>query len=277
MSNNKLLAQYGLKFNPFLQTIPAEYLWTPPRFDHFLYRVESIIIDGGFIMISGEPGLGKSKLLQLLAGKLKDVGGIEIGVMERPQSNLGDFYCELGDLFDTNFSLMSRYAGFKNLRAKWRSHIAQTLFKPVLLIDEAQEIPSQCLNEIRLLGSVNFDSDSLITTILCGDNRLPERFREPALIPVGTRIKCRHNIEPYSKDDLLSFLNHVITAAGAAHLMTNELKITLIEHCLSNPRILMNYAAELLDRAMHKNLALLDEKLFFDTFSDLPKPKPRKK
>ena len=269
MSKNILLAQYGLKYNPFLPAIPVADIWTPPDFDSFFFRLENIVLDGGFAMITGEPGLGKSKDLQLLSSKLKQIGDVVVGVMERPQSSLADFYRELGDLFGITLSVANRYGGFKALRAKWKAHISSTLFRPVLLIDEAQEMPTPCLSEIRLLGSIRFDSECLLTTVLCGDTRLTDRLRETPLLPLGTRIRSRLVLKPLSRDELQSLLDHLLHAAGAPSLMTDELKQTIVQHCAANPRILMHQCAELLDHAMRKNLSHLDEKLFFDTFGAL--------
>jgi type II secretory pathway predicted ATPase ExeA len=277
LSPNKLLAQYGLKFNPFLPAIPDTDIWAPPAFDAFFFRLENIVLDGGFAMITGEPGLGKSKALQLLSSKLRQIGDVAVGVMERPQSSLADFYRELGDLFGITLSVSNRYGGFKALRAKWKAHISSTLFRPVLLIDEAQEMHIQCLSEIRLLGSIHFDSDCLLTTVLCGDTRLPDRLRETPLLPLGTRIRSRLILSPLSRDELQSLLEHLLSAAGAPHLMTDELKQTIVEHCAQNPRILMQQCAELLENAMRKDLSLLDEKLFFDTFGALKRPPKKRK
>ena len=278
MSKNTLLARYGLKYNPFLPAIPDADIWHPPDFDRFFFRLENIVLDGGFAMITGESGLGKSKTLQLLSSKLRQIGDVVVGVMERPQSTLADFYRELGDLFGITLSVSNRYGGFKALRAKWKAHIASTLFRPVLLIDEAQEMPTPCLSEIRLLGSVHFDSDCLLTTVLSGDTRLPDRLRETPLLPLGTRMRSRMILSPLSRDELQDLLEHLLSAAGAPHLMTDELKQTIVEHCAGNPRILMQQCAEILDHALRKDLTVLDEKLFFDTFGALKRAtKPRKK
>jgi general secretion pathway protein A len=110
--DKKILALYGLKWNPFLPDIPVESLWTPPFFEPFFFRLENLITDGGFVMISSEPGLGKSKTLQLIAHRLKPLQDVCIGVMERPQSCLGDFYRELGAIFGVNLSPANRYGGF---------------------------------------------------------------------------------------------------------------------------------------------------------------------
>lgn len=267
MNDKKLLALYGLKWNPFSPTIPTEALWHPPGIDNFFYRLETLIMDGGFAMICGEPGLGKSKNLQLCAQRLSPMNEVVVGVMQRPQSSLADFYREMGELFGVNLTPANRYGGFKALRQRWQSHIQSTLFRPVLLIDEAQEMVTNCLNEIRLLSSANFDSQCLLTTVLCGDTRLPERFRSTALVSLGSRIRLRMTLEPYEPQLLFDYLKNCIQQAGAAHLMTEPLMQTLSEHASGNLRMLTTMAAELLERAVQKELAQLDEKLFLETFS----------
>jgi len=267
MNNKTLLALYGLKFNPFLPNIPVEDLWHPPGMESFFYRVENLVMDGGFAIICGEPGLGKSKNLQLLAHRLNRIGDVVVGVMERPQSNLSDFYREMGTLFGVNLSPSNRYGGFKALRERWKSHIKNTLFRPVLLIDEAQEMLTPCLNEIRLLGSDHFDSKCILTSVLCGDMRLPERFRNTALVSLGTRVRVRMTLKPYSRDDLTAYLDHAVSQAGASQLMTRNLMQTLADHAAGNLRVLNGMAAEMLSEAVRKEIAQLDEKLFLEMFS----------
>jgi general secretion pathway protein A len=267
MKNKELLALYGLKYNPFLPSIPVEALWSPPEIDLFSFRLENLITDGGFALICGEPGLGKSKVLQILANRLHRLDDVVVGVMERPQSSLNDFYREMGSLFGVNLSPANRYGGFKVLRNRWKDHIISTLFRPVLLIDEAQEMMTCCMNELRMLGSAHFDSQCLLTTVMCGDKRLPERFRSSALVSLGSRIQFRMMLEPYSPQELLNCLEHALEQAGAAHLITQSLKETLVEHASGNIRVLNNMAAELLAVGAQKKAKRLDEKLFLEVFS----------
>lgn len=267
MNDKKLLALYGLKWNPFLPDIPTEALWQPPLVEHLLFRLENLVMDGGFAMISGEPGQGKSKLLQLVSNRLNQLEDVKVGVMERPQSSLADFYRELGSLFEVNLRPSNRYGGFKALRERWSDHIKRTLFRPVLLIDEAQEMTAVCLNELRLLGSAHFDSRCLLTTIISGDTRLPGRFRQSDLVALGSRIRVRNLIEPYDRSAMTDYLQHALKQAGADHLMSEGLKETLVEHASGNLRLLNNMAAELLTQGAREDLPQLDEKLFFSTFS----------
>jgi len=166
--------------------------------------------------------------------------------------------------------------GFKELRERWKSHIKSTLFRPVLLIDEAQEMLTGCLNELRLLSSVDFDSQNLLTTVICVDNRLSERFRARDLISLGSRMRFRLKLEPYIKEDLLDYMLHALEQAGTPHLMTTNLMETLVGHCLGNQRVLNNMAAELLAMGLKKDCSQLDEKLFMETFSRKPSPRPKK-
>ena len=270
MNDKQLLALFGLKWNPFLPNIPVEALWSPPGIDNFIFRIENLVMDGGFALICGEPGLGKSKNLQILSHRLGRLEDVVVGVMERPQSSLSNLYREMGHLFGVNLSPANRYGGFKALRERWQEHIKNTLFRPVLLVDEAQEMVTCCLNELRLLGSADFDSRCLLTVVLSGDMRLPERFRSSALVSLGSRMRLRMMLEPYGKDVLHNYMKHALQEAGAPHLMSQTLVETLVNHASGNLRLLNTMAADLLDAGAQKELTQLDEKLFLEIFSRNP-------
>ena len=98
--NPKLLALYGLKWNPFTPDVPTEALYVPPQIENFCWRIEQAHLrEGGFALIHGEPGSGKSVVMRLLAERLARLADLSVGVIHHPQSNLSDFYRELGDLF----------------------------------------------------------------------------------------------------------------------------------------------------------------------------------
>ena len=99
MNIKKLLAVYGLKWNPFSPELPSEGLFLTPRIEQFAWRVEQLVQEGGFALITGESGTGKSVALRIVAGRLAALRDVSVGVIERPQSRTADFYRELGDLF----------------------------------------------------------------------------------------------------------------------------------------------------------------------------------
>jgi general secretion pathway protein A len=97
--SRKLLALYGLKYNPFISDIPVEALCSYPKLENFCWRVEqSLLREGGFALVSGEPGTGKSVALRILADRLTRVRDTQLGVISHASSRLADFYRELGPL-----------------------------------------------------------------------------------------------------------------------------------------------------------------------------------
>ena len=276
--NQKLLALYGLKWNPFSPELPTEAIYVPPKIENFCWRIEHAQIrEGGFAMIHGDPGSGKSIVLRLLAERLKRLPDITVGAINHPQSNLADFYRELGDIFAVPLKPSNRWGGFKALRERWLSHLESSRCRPVLLIDEAQEMTPQVLSELRLLASARFDSQPLLCIVIAGDARLIEKLRREELIPLGSRIRTRLATEFASRDELLACLDHLLAGAGNASLMTPQLRHTLCDHAAGNYRILTTLAAELLAAAAQRDLPVLDEKLYLDVFAQPDRPAQRGK
>lgn len=272
--SKKLLALHGLKWNPFSPDLPLEGLLMTPQVEHFCWRMATIHVrEGGFALVRGDVGTGKSVGLRLLHDRLSRERDVTVGALEHPQCSLGDFYRELGDLFAVPLKPSNRWGGFKGLRAKWQDHVDKRLTRPVLLVDEAQEMCAAALNELRLLSSACFDSRTLLSVVLAGDKRLDERLGHEDLAPLASRIRTRLVLEPASRDELLAYLKHVMGAAGNARLMTTELMGTLCDHALGNYRALMTMAGDLLAAAVQREQTQLDEKLFLEIFAVPSGPK----
>ncbi len=274
--NKKLLALYGLKWNPFSPELPTEALIITPRIEHFYWRIEQgLIQEGGFALVTGDPGTGKSVVLRLLAERLGQLRDISVGAIAHPSSNLADFYREMGDLFGVELKPHNRWGGFRALRDRWLAHLEGTLLRPVLLIDEAQEMHPAVLSELRLLSSMQFDSRTLLTVVLAGDARLTTKLRRDELLPLGSRLRTRLVMEYADRSELMACLKHLLATAGNASLMTPELMQTLCDHAVGNYRVLTGMAAELLASAAQQEITQLDEKLYLEVFG-APAAKSRK-
>jgi general secretion pathway protein A len=273
--NKKLLSLYGLKWNPFSPDLPSEGLRVTPRIESFCWRIEqSQVREGGFALITGDPGTGKSVALRLLAERLANLRDVSVGALAHPQSNVADFYREMGDLFGVALKPHNRWGGFKALRERWQAHIETTLVRPLLLIDEAQEMSPAVLSELRLLSSTRFDSRNLLAVVLAGDGRFVDQLRRPELLPLASRIRIRLLMEYASREELLACLEHLLETAGNRKLMTPELMHTLCDHALGNYRMMTTMAAELLAAAAQREATQLDEKLYLEVFAAPQAAKP---
>lgn len=132
------------------------------------------------------------------------------------------------------------------------------------------------LNELRLLASARFDSQSLLCVVLAGDARLLDKLRREELIPLGSRIRTRLATETATREELLACLDHLVERAGNASLMTRELKQTLVDHAAGNYRVFITMAGELLMSAAQREITTLDEKLYLQVFARPDAPAARR-
>jgi general secretion pathway protein A len=274
--NKKLLSLYGLKWNPFTPDVPAEALLVTPKIESFAWRIEQLVREGGFAAIHGDPGTGKSVVLRILATRLEAIADVTVGVLSRPQAHANDFYRELGELFGVALSPHNRWAGAKALRQRWKTHIEASLCRPVLLVDEAQEMLPSVLGELRLLCSTDLDSRQVLTVVLAGDQRLADKLRTPELMALGSRLRTRLRLEPACPEELQAHLRHVLAQAGSPKLIADAVVTTLSEHAAGNLRVLMNLGHELLAAAVEREAATIDEKLFFEVYGQTIERRGRK-
>jgi general secretion pathway protein A len=248
MNAKKLLSLWGLKWNPFSPELPSEGLLVTAS-DRELRLARRAAGPGGRLRADlGRVGNRASRWpadRRRTPGRAARRGGRGAGAAAVQEA---DFYRELGDIFSVKLSPSNRWGGFKALRERWRP-IWPSRIKPVLLIDEAQEMAPEVLSELRMLSSADFDATSLLTVVLSGDGRLPELLRHPDLIPLGTRIRTRLNTEaPRARNSANSSAR--LGQGRQRHADDAELMDTLVDHAAGNYRLLMTMGGELLAYGM---------------------------
>lgn len=273
MTTDPIRSTFGLRFHPFRSDVPVEALHVSPALETFLFRVEQQVRDGGFACISGPPGAGKSAALRLLCERVNAIKDATSGVLTRPQGNNADFYRELGHLFGVTLTPHNRWAGSKVLRETWLAHIDQTRTRPVLIIDEAQEMKAPVLAELRLLTSMNLDARALLTVVLAGDDRLVTKFRTPDAAPIASRIRSRIELGETPPDEIRLALERLLEHAGRPELMTEGVLDAIAQHATGNLRAAVSMADHLLVHALQHDRAQIDEQAFFEVFK-VPDERP---
>jgi general secretion pathway protein A len=271
--SQRLCQFFGLKFNPAGPEVPTEALFKPPRLEPFFFRVSHQVREGGFALITGESGLGKSVTLRLVCDRLSKARDVLVIPLQQSLGSVRDFYRELSERFEVPLGAHNRWASFKALRQRWASHIEQCAYRPIVVLDEAQSTPTAVLEELKILSSKDFDSKQLLLLVLCGDGRLTERLAEPDLVPLGNRVRARLRLEPATGKELRDCLEHLVREAGGEALLTPELMTVVAEHSMGNYRVMMNTLGELLYAALQREAKGLDEKLFFELFTPTHTPR----
>ncbi len=247
---DKRLARFGLSFHPFAAAVAPAMCLLTPEMQHVISRCDQLVAHGGFALIVGESGTGKSTLLRCLHARLAEHTDLVAGILTRPQASVADFYRELGSLFNVSLVPHNRWAGSGVLRERWHAHWGTSRQRPVLIVDEAQEMYVPVLNELRLLCAAELDAVSLLSVILAGDVRLSEHLQERELLPLASRIRVQYRTQAASIVELEQLLDHLLRRAGNAELVTEGLKHSLAEHACGNRRSLIHLADQLLDAAL---------------------------
>lgn len=273
--SNAINRSFGLKWNPFAKDVPDDGLVALPQIDYFVRRMDRLVDEGGFAMLTGDPGLGKSAAMRLLHCTLKKRRDVTVAKIDRPQSSVSDFYRELGHAFGVSVGASNRWGGFRTLRERWRSTIENKLVRPVLLVDEAQEIHGAVMSEIRILSSDEFDSNTLLTVAFAGDSRLAANLATPELQPLESRMRVKLTLQPLPTATIVEALTDLCTKAGNPNLLTPGLMQALGDHGHGNFRAVMNIAGDMLLEAYERKLDRLDEQLYMESMESRIPSTPR--
>lgn len=144
--------------------------------------------------------------------------------------------------------------------------IDKSRIRPVLIIDEAQEMKSSVFAELRLLSSMNLDARALLTVIIAGDERLSARLNTTDMLPIQSRIRTHLQLGHAEPEHLYAVLDKSIEHAGRPDLITDDVKHALSTHAHGNLRAMMTMADHLLSHTIEHELSGIDEQVFFDVF-----------
>jgi general secretion pathway protein A len=210
------LTFFGLNEKPFAITPDPRYLYLSERhaeaLAHLLYGINEA---GGFVQLTGEVGTGKTTIVRsLLAQTPKNA---EIALILNPKMTAPEFLltiCEelgigvpdsaLGSLKDL-VDILSHYL----LRAHAAGH------RVVLVVDEAQNLSPEVLEQVRLLTNLETNTQKLLQIILIGQPELRELLASYELRQLAQRVTGRYHLNPLSRDETTAYVRHRLRVAGA--------------------------------------------------------------
>ncbi len=204
---------FGLNEKPFSITPDPRYLYLTRRHaDALAHLIYGISESGGFIQLTGEVGTGKTTLIRSLLEQLPKKA--KIAVILNPNLSAHEFLqaicVELHILLPPKQSKSELISALNNYLL--RAHSEGT--RVVLIVDEAQTLDAEVLEQVRLLTNLETSKHKLLQIILIGQPELRDVLQRRDMRQIAQRITGRYHLEPLSREETIAYVKHRMKVAG---------------------------------------------------------------
>jgi type II secretory pathway predicted ATPase ExeA len=203
---------YGLREKPFsILPDPDMIYWGQNHRLAFAMLEFGIMNSAGFTVITGEIGCGKTTLLRHLLRSLND--RMTVGLISNTPRGKAELLqwvlMSLDQPFDDPYpALFKRFQQF--LRQQYSAGR-----RTVLIVDEAQNLTSESLEELRMLSNINADKDQFLQIILIGQPQLKDLLRSPELVQFAQRVSSDFHLKPLKTSEVADYISFRLRAAGS--------------------------------------------------------------
>ncbi|MDJ0793127.1 MAG: AAA family ATPase [Woeseiaceae bacterium] len=207
---------FGLHEKPFSITPDPRYLFLSERHGEALaHLVYGVTESGGFIQLTGEVGTGKTTLVRsLLLNRMPD--NADVAVVLNPQLSVIEFLATICE--ELHIEVTHNKGSIKALTDALNRHLLEAHAdgrRTILVVDEAQNLAPAVLEQVRLLTNLETAKQKLLQIILIGQPELRELLARTDLRQLAQRITARYHLEPLSRDETASYIEHRLKVAGA--------------------------------------------------------------
>ncbi|GAB6042853.1 ExeA family protein [Endothiovibrio diazotrophicus] len=207
------LEHFGLREQPFKLTPDTSFFYNYASHSEALNTLTLALRQGeGIVKLTGEVGSGKTLLCRMLLNSLED----EFVTAYIPNPMLSPQALHLALAEELRVSGSERISLHHQMKL-----ITQRLIKltsdgkrVAVLIDEAQAMPDETLEAVRLITNLETEKQKLLQVVLFGQNELDERLADPSLRQLRQRITFSHELQPLHREDVEGYINFRLNAAG---------------------------------------------------------------
>jgi type II secretory pathway predicted ATPase ExeA len=236
---------YGFRAKPFtLNPDPAFLYMAPPHRRALTVLEYALASDAPFCLISGEVGSGKTTLLRHMLASLGK--NYTVGLLNNQSGDFGPMLPWISNTFGLDHrdrdpvSLYQQFTDF--LIAEYARGQ-----KVLLIVDEAQNLNAQRLEELRVLSNINSDKYLVLQTVLVGQPELRDTIRSPRLRQLAQRIVADYHIEALDLEQTHTYVRHRLRKAGGKVTLFSNTAIRMaFVHSRGIPRLINQYC----DRAL---------------------------
>lgn len=231
-------AYFGLDENPFSITPDPRYLFLGARHSdalaHLLYGIRE---GNGFIQLTGEVGTGKTTLTRSLLEELPD--NIDTALVLNPIQTVPEF---LRNICEELRIEVAADAGIQAMVDALNRHLLAAHAagrRTILIIDEAQNLPRDLLEQVRLLTNLETTQTKLLQILLIGQPELRATLARSDLRQLAQRITARYHLDPLDRKEVREYVEHRLQVAGAAgKVFTRSALAALWQYSRGVPRLI---------------------------------------
>lgn len=229
---------FGFIEAPFSIVPSSRYLFLSSRHREAMAHLQSGLGDGGgFAMLTGEVGTGKTTVSKALLASLSD--NVKAGLILNPTFSETDLLEAICDEFGIQYPEKATLKQLSNGIHKTLLDNHANGFQSLLLIDEAQHLSTQVLEQLRLLTNLETDSQKLLKVLLIGQPELQAKLQTGELRQLAQRITGRYHLLPLSDKEITQYIQFRLRIAGGTETMFSSKAIKIIgQYTQGVPRLI---------------------------------------
>ncbi len=230
---------FGFTKKPFSLAPDPEFLYLSPKHKKALTVLRyGLMSQVGFTVITGDIGAGKTTLIRKI---LKDISqDCLVGLITNTHSAFGDLLTWVLGAFNIPDDAQDKAQRYK-IFVNFLQQQTQRQKRVVLIVDEAQNMDLQTLEELRLLSNVNVGEEMLLQLILAGQPELVEKLNQPELTQFAQRISVEYHLTPLNCFETEQYIQHRLTLAGAKNVIFGKsVCATIFYYSGGVPRLINN-------------------------------------
>lgn len=217
---------FNLKEKPFqMQPDPAFIFWSEAHAMAYSMLEYGILNNAGFTVVTGEVGSGKTTLIRILLSQLLDHA--TVGLLSNTSIQEGELLRWVMLAFSQRFDQTSQMALFQDFQNFLISEFGHNR-RSILIVDEAQNLSTATLEELRMLSNINADKDQLLQIILIGQPQLRDLLQGPNMTQFVQRVTSDFHLVPLKPNEVSHYIAHRLVLAGGSKELFSHMACRLV-------------------------------------------------
>jgi len=262
-------SHYGFSKNPFdKQQLLEKDAFISNDYKEMISRLNFLVGLGGIGVFTAKPGQGKTFALRCFA-KSVDPNLFDMRYISLSTTSTTEFYRQLCFILNID-SKFRKVDMFKDIQERLYHMYKENRRPLILAVDEAHELSFSTLKDLKILLNHNYDSLNCFTLILIGEPHLNNTITKPIHEALRQRIIIHYDFEGFSTEEVIDYINHKFSLAGASTTILGEGTMpAIISYCHGTPRLIDNLMNEALTLGAQLNKNIIDTEIIMAAINSL--------